>query len=184
MLSGAPANALAESESTLQSSRGGWKHLEVFWSTGEGYQSVWEVCVWLPDRFTFCWWIGDQPILCQLRIWRVCSYQIRVWCCNAYQLKPMSRVASTLLSSTNVIIPPVTSCLGRYHSLWPGSTLVVHIAWGNRPEVWHTRILTSDCCVCVLEYFSVQSNNPASIYELNVVEILMLGWSFLRSIGL
>jgi len=28
-----------------------WKYI---WSTGEGYQSVWEVCVWLPDWFTFC----------------------------------------------------------------------------------------------------------------------------------
>jgi len=36
VLSGAPANAPAESESTLQSSRGGWEHMEVFRSTGEG----------------------------------------------------------------------------------------------------------------------------------------------------
>jgi len=58
VLSGARANALAESESTLQSSRGGWEHLEVLRSTGEGYRSVWEVCVWLPDRITFCWCAG------------------------------------------------------------------------------------------------------------------------------
>jgi len=55
VLSGARENALAQSQSILQSSRGGWKHLEVLKSTGEGYQSVWEVCVWLPDRITFCW---------------------------------------------------------------------------------------------------------------------------------
>ena len=48
-LSGAPENAFAESESTLQSSSGGWKHLEVLRSTGKGGRSVWEVCVWLPD---------------------------------------------------------------------------------------------------------------------------------------
>jgi hypothetical protein len=54
VFSGARENALAESESTFQSSRGGWEHLEVLRSTGEGYRSVWEVCVWLLDRITFC----------------------------------------------------------------------------------------------------------------------------------
>jgi len=53
VLSEAHENALAESESTLRSSRGGWEHLEVLRSTGEGYRSVWEVCVWLLDRNTF-----------------------------------------------------------------------------------------------------------------------------------
>jgi len=48
-LLGASDNVLAESQSTLQSSRGGWEHLEVLRSSGEGYQSLWEVCVWLPD---------------------------------------------------------------------------------------------------------------------------------------
>ena len=51
---GAPENALAESENTLLSSRGAWEHLEVLRSTSEGDRSVWEVCVLLPDRFTFC----------------------------------------------------------------------------------------------------------------------------------
>ena len=51
----APENDLPESESTLLSSRGAWEHLEVLRSTGEVNQSVWEVCVWLPDRLTFCW---------------------------------------------------------------------------------------------------------------------------------
>ena len=54
VLSGTRENALAESESTLQSSRGGRENLEVLRSTGEGYRSVWEVCVWLLDRVTFC----------------------------------------------------------------------------------------------------------------------------------
>ena len=58
MLLEAPENALAESESTLLCSRGAWKHLEVLRSTGEVDQSVWEVCVCLLDRFTFCWWTG------------------------------------------------------------------------------------------------------------------------------
>jgi len=49
-----PGNALAESESTLLSSRGVWEHLEVLRSTGEVTRSVWEDCVLLPDRFTFC----------------------------------------------------------------------------------------------------------------------------------
>jgi len=49
MLSEARENSLAESESTVQSSRGGWEHLEVLRSTGEGYRNVWEGCAWLPD---------------------------------------------------------------------------------------------------------------------------------------
>jgi hypothetical protein len=49
VLSGAFENALVESVSSLPSSRGGWEHLEVHTSTGVGYQSVWEVCVWLLD---------------------------------------------------------------------------------------------------------------------------------------
>jgi len=55
VLSGACQNALAESECTLHSSRGCLEHLEVLRSTGEGYWSVWEVCVWLLGRITFCW---------------------------------------------------------------------------------------------------------------------------------
>jgi len=54
ILDGAPVNALAESESILHSSRGVWKHQEVLRSTGEDAQSVWEDCMWLPDRITFC----------------------------------------------------------------------------------------------------------------------------------
>jgi len=54
VLAGASENALAESESTLQSSRGAWEHLEVLRSTGEGNRSSWEVCVLFLDRFTFC----------------------------------------------------------------------------------------------------------------------------------
>jgi hypothetical protein len=54
VLSGARENTLAQSESIMQSCRGGWEHLEVLRSTGEGYRSVLEVCVCLPDRITFC----------------------------------------------------------------------------------------------------------------------------------
>jgi hypothetical protein len=54
VISGTRDNALAESESTFPSSRGGWEHLGVLRSTREGYRSVWEVYVWLPDRITFC----------------------------------------------------------------------------------------------------------------------------------
>ena len=43
VLSGARENALAESESTLHNSRGGWEHLEVPRSSGEGYRSVWDI---------------------------------------------------------------------------------------------------------------------------------------------
>jgi len=55
VLSGAPVNALAESESTLVCSRGAWEDLEVLRSIGEVYRSVREVCVCLLDRFPLCW---------------------------------------------------------------------------------------------------------------------------------
>jgi hypothetical protein len=32
-----------------------WEHLEVLRSTGEGYRSALEVCVWFPDWITLCW---------------------------------------------------------------------------------------------------------------------------------
>ena len=40
VLSEARENALAQSESILQSSRGGWDHLEALSRTSEGYRSV------------------------------------------------------------------------------------------------------------------------------------------------
>jgi hypothetical protein len=43
------ANALAESESNLQSSRGAQEHFELLISTGERSESVWEACVLLLD---------------------------------------------------------------------------------------------------------------------------------------
>jgi hypothetical protein len=63
VLSGATENALAESKSILLSSRGAWEHLELVRGTGAVYGSVCEVCVWLPDRFTFCRWrvVSWQP---------------------------------------------------------------------------------------------------------------------------
>jgi len=72
VLSGPRENAPAESENTLQSSMGGWEHLEVLRRTGEGYRSVWEVCVWLPDRITFCWCSKQAlAVLGLLRVWIV-----------------------------------------------------------------------------------------------------------------
>ena len=58
-LSGACANALADSEGTLESSYGGWEHLELLRSTGEGNRSVWEVCVCLLDRIAYFWWTHE-----------------------------------------------------------------------------------------------------------------------------
>jgi len=95
--------------------------------------------------------IGDQPILCQRRTRPVSLYRIRVWRCNAYKLKPMSRVASGLLSSASVKTPSVTSCLGRDCSLWPESTIITLIACGNKLWVPLTHIFTINCCVCVSE---------------------------------
>jgi hypothetical protein len=40
VLSKVHENALVQSESILQSFRGGWEHLEVLRSTGEGYRNV------------------------------------------------------------------------------------------------------------------------------------------------
>jgi len=54
VLSGAPVNTLAESEGTLQSSRGGWEDLEELRNTAESYPSDWEVFIWLLDPVTFC----------------------------------------------------------------------------------------------------------------------------------
>jgi hypothetical protein len=54
VLSGVPVNAVAESEHTLLSSRRAWEHLEVFRSTGNVNQSVWEFCILLPDHIKFC----------------------------------------------------------------------------------------------------------------------------------
>jgi len=72
VLSGALENAVAESESTLQSSRGGWERLEVHKNAGEGNRSVWEVCIWLPDQITFCW--------CIQRMHREAAYRALISC--------------------------------------------------------------------------------------------------------
>jgi hypothetical protein len=71
-LSEPPENTLTESESTLLSSGGAWKHLAVLRSTGEVDWSAWEVwvCVW--DRFTLCWcrYEGDS------------MHYAANWCCH------------------------------------------------------------------------------------------------------
>jgi len=54
VLSVSPGNALAESESTLLSFRGAWENLEFLGCTGAVNRSVWELCMWLLDLFTFC----------------------------------------------------------------------------------------------------------------------------------
>ena len=51
---------LAKSEITLLCSIGAWEHLELLRSTGKVNQSVWEVCMWLLDQFTFCWCCLDS----------------------------------------------------------------------------------------------------------------------------
>jgi len=75
VLSGACDDALAQSESILQSSRGGWEHLEVLRSTRKGYRSVWVVCIWFPDWITFCWWswMPHQYTFsyCTHRVWTI-----------------------------------------------------------------------------------------------------------------
>jgi len=63
VLSGAPENALAVFESTLQSFRGAWEHLEILCSTRERYRSACEACVWLPDQCTFCGCLQTHSIM-------------------------------------------------------------------------------------------------------------------------
>jgi hypothetical protein len=60
VLVGTPANALAESERTLQSFRGDWEHLEVPTSTGAVAWCVWVDRGFILDEFTFCWCIVTQ----------------------------------------------------------------------------------------------------------------------------
>jgi len=68
VLWGTCVNALAECESTLQTCRRGWEHLEVLRSTGEGCQSAWEVCVWLRNQMYFSYW--KRPWVSE-RMWSV-----------------------------------------------------------------------------------------------------------------
>jgi len=107
-------------------------------------------CMSLPDLNSHSACIKDlistQLILWQCSVWLDSLYYYQDWCCNAYQLKAMSRVASGIISSANVIISSVTSCLGQEHCLWPGSTLIVLMTGGTKPEVLGTRILTINCC--------------------------------------
>jgi len=99
VLSGAPENALPESESTLQCSRGGWEHLEVLRSTGEGCWSVWEACVWHLDGFPFRG--------CKF-IWVRCGSKVEIRQQNV-NLSGSHRQASQTLWST----APVILCTSR-----------------------------------------------------------------------
>ena len=53
VLSEAPVNHVAESESFVHCSRKSWNEFEVLRSTGGVYPSVIKVWVWLPDRIIF-----------------------------------------------------------------------------------------------------------------------------------
>jgi len=55
VLAGESENALLESETTLRSSWGAWKHLDELLSSSEVNWHVWELCVRLSDQFTSCW---------------------------------------------------------------------------------------------------------------------------------
>jgi hypothetical protein len=59
----------------------------------------------------------------------------------------VSRVASGVISSANIIIPLFTSCVDRDHSLRLGSALSTHIAWGNKTWIPLDCIITIDCGV-------------------------------------
>jgi hypothetical protein len=52
VLPGVTEKALAESERISLTYSGAWEDFEELKSTGDVDQSVWKVCVWLPDQFT------------------------------------------------------------------------------------------------------------------------------------
>jgi len=79
VLSGALENALAEAERTLQSSSRCLEHLEVLRSNDEGYRSVWEVCVRLPDRITFCWCTHSDTLVVTLSSEPMCQINCDRW---------------------------------------------------------------------------------------------------------
>jgi len=116
-------------------------------------------------------YIGDQPILCQLRTRRVSSSQTRLLRRNAHLLKPICRVAAVLLSLPNVIIPSVTTCWGRDSSLRPGSAVVFFIAWSDKLKIPPTHIWTIDWCFC--------KTYPATRVSgiMNVVDSDAHGWT-------
>jgi len=79
VLSGALENALAEAERTLQSSSRCLEHLEVLRRNDEGYRSVWEVCVRLPDRITFCWYTHSDTLVVTLQSEPMCQINCDRW---------------------------------------------------------------------------------------------------------
>lgn len=86
---------------------------------------------------------GDQPQLYRCTLWHPFLG------CDAYRHKSKIRIAAPLISSADAVNLSVTRYLGQYHSLWPGSTLVVLIAWGEKLYVPRTCILAINCSVCV-----------------------------------
>jgi len=81
VLSGAPENTLAESESTLLRYMGVWEHLEVLRSTGVVAQRVWEDSILLPNQLTFC--SGSYS---SIMIIQACTKQINICYHNGPEL--------------------------------------------------------------------------------------------------
>jgi len=60
---GSLKNALAESKRTVLSLMEAWEHPEVVRRTAKVAQSIWVVCSWLPNWFTFCSRLSSTNIL-------------------------------------------------------------------------------------------------------------------------
>jgi len=132
VLSGAPENALAESESTLQSSREDREHLEVLRSTGEGYQRVWEVCTWLPDRFSFCWWMANCKTSNKRSLAAEYMFLVRYY----YQTAKEGALYKTTDGPAGRLAdnPPNPDELGDLHPTVTELTVREHLQ--PRPQIW------------------------------------------------
>jgi len=120
--SGACDNTLAESQSTMHTSRGGWEHLEVVGSCGEGHRSDWEVCIWLPDWIIFC----TFKSVTHLMNWKCSGCPSRRGACARSQSVRKSFFSVPVHSCTRVNMSP------NWHRTELGGIMA------NRSSIWYT----------------------------------------------
>jgi len=98
----------------------GWEHLEVHRRTGEGYQHVSEVCVWLPDRITGCWYSTAfsgtilSPSEALESTWR---HQLQGCLCLPQASKHLPQTKKQLQAPVRSHQPPTTSLVATARSL-------------------------------------------------------------------
>jgi len=160
VLSEAHENALAESESTLQCSKGGWEYLEVLRSTDEGYRSTWEVCVRLPDRITYCW--------CRHSRWQRRSFS-QLKCSRTIMLKEWPGCFEDLCHVQNVShggLLLVSSTRFPLGDTWvlPSVTHLYTVVDSGHSGQWpvlcvfdHFRVVF---CVCYIQFWVGVCQNP------------------------